>query len=50
MTYAIAVETVSARILAAVDRRVPSGAVGLHAMPALDEVWAFLRAHAGAAQ
>ena len=42
----ITVETVPARQLAAVRRRVTIGAVGTAWKPALDEVWAFLRAHA----
>jgi len=48
MTLAnVTVETVSARMLAAVRRRVTIGAVGTAWKPALDEVWAFLRAHPG---
>lgn len=43
----ITVETVSARKLATVRRRVPIGVVGAAWRPALDEVWAFLRSHPG---
>jgi effector-binding domain-containing protein len=47
MTCSIAVQTTPPRILAAVQRRVPRGTVGAAARPALDEVWAFLRANPG---
>jgi effector-binding domain-containing protein len=43
----VTVETVPARKLAAVRRTVKIGAVGSAWGPALDEVWAFLRAHPG---
>jgi effector-binding domain-containing protein len=43
----ITVQTVSARRLAAVRRRVMISSVGTEWRPALDEVWAFLRAHPG---
>jgi effector-binding domain-containing protein len=43
----VTVETVAARTLAAVRRSVKIGAVGSAWGPALDEVWAFLRAHRG---
>lgn len=43
----VTVQTVSARKLAAVRRRVQIGSVGTAWKPALDEVWAFLRAHPG---
>src|SRR4051794_1631768 len=43
----VTVETVPARKLAAVRRRVTIGAVGTAWKPALDQVWAFLRAHPG---
>ena len=42
---AVLVQTVPARRLAAVRRRVKLGAVGTVWKPALDHVWAFLRAH-----
>lgn len=42
---AVSVQTVSARTLAAVRRRVKLGAVGTVWKPALDQVWAFLHAH-----
>ena len=44
---AVTVQTVPARKLAAVRRRVTIGAVGAAWKPALDQVWAFLRAHPG---
>jgi effector-binding domain-containing protein len=43
----ITVQTVAARTLAAVRRSVMIGSVGKAWRPALDEVWAFLRAHPG---
>lgn len=43
----VTVETVPSRILAAVRRRVKLGEVGLAWKPALDQVWAFLRARLG---
>jgi effector-binding domain-containing protein len=43
----VTVQTVSPRKLAAVRRQVHIGAVGSAWRPALDEVWAFLRAHPG---
>jgi effector-binding domain-containing protein len=43
----ITVQTVPPRTLAAVRRRVTIGAVGAAWKPALDQVWAFLRAHPG---
>ena len=41
---AVTVQTVPTRKLAAVRRRVTIGAVGAAWKPALDQVWAFLRA------
>ena len=41
----VSVQEVSPRLLAAVRRTVTVGAVGSAWRPALDEVWAFLRAH-----
>jgi effector-binding domain-containing protein len=43
----VSVQRVSPRLLAAVNRKVPFGQVGIFARPALDQVWAFLRAHPG---
>ena len=43
----VSVQSVSPRLLAAVNRKVPFGQVGLFARPALDQVWAFLRAQPG---
>jgi|SRR5579862_727234 len=43
----VTVQTVSARKLAAVRRRVKIRSVGTAWRPALDEVWAFLRGHPG---
>ncbi len=43
----VTVETVTSRKLAAVRRRVAIGSVATVWKPALDQVWAFLRAHAG---
>jgi hypothetical protein len=43
----VEVQIVPARRLAAVRRRVDSGSVGAVWGPALDRVWAFLRAHPG---
>jgi len=43
----VTLETVAARTIAAVRRRVKLGSVGAAWRPALDEVWAFLRAHPG---
>lgn len=45
MAPAVSVQIVTPRILAAVRRRVAIGAIGATWRPALDEVWAFLRAH-----
>lgn len=47
MTYEIVVEEVAARPIAAVPVSVPVGQVGVAWRPALDKVWAFLRAHDG---
>jgi effector-binding domain-containing protein len=47
MAYEVVVETVAARPLAAVRRRVRIGAVSTAWKPALDQVWAFLRLHEG---
>jgi effector-binding domain-containing protein len=47
MSYDIRVETVTAVPLAAVRRRVRPGEVSAVWRPALDEVWAFLRANDG---
>src|SRR5215813_5447850 len=43
----VSVQVVSPRILAAVSRRVAIGGVGAVWWPALDQVWAFLRAQPG---
>ncbi len=43
----VSVQTIGARKLAAVRRRVTIGSVGAVWRPALDQVWAFLRTHAG---
>ena len=43
----VSVQTVAARKLAAVRRRVTIGSVGTAWKPALDQVWAFLRTHPG---
>ena len=43
----VSVQTVAARKLAAVRRRVKIGDVGAAWKPALDQVWAFLRTHPG---
>jgi len=40
-------QSVSPRLLAAITRKVPFGQVGILARPALDQVWAFLRAQRG---
>lgn len=40
----VSIQKASPRLLAAVNRKVPFGQVGTFAMPALDQVWAFLRA------
>ena len=45
MAYEIALEQVAARPIAAVHRTVPVGQVATAWRPALDKVWAFLRAH-----
>ena len=47
MAYEVVVETVTARPLAAVRRRVRIGEVSTAWKPALDQVWAFLRRHEG---
>jgi GyrI-like small molecule binding domain len=47
MAYDIRVETLSSVPLAAVRRRVRPGAVSMAWRPALDQVWAFLRANDG---
>ena len=47
MQYEITSETVVARPLAAVRRRVPVGGVSTAWRPALDLVWAYLRRHEG---
>ena len=47
MKYEVKVETLSPRILAAVRRRVPIQQISTAFKPALDCVWAFLRAHPG---
>jgi effector-binding domain-containing protein len=46
-TANVTVQSVPARKLAAVRRRVAIGSVATAWRPALDQVWAFLRAHAG---
>jgi DNA gyrase inhibitor GyrI len=43
----VTIQTVAPRKLAAVRRNVRIGAVGAAWKPALDQVWAFLRAHPG---
>ena len=43
----VSVQTVASRKLAAVRRRVTIGSVATAWRPALDQVWAFLRTHAG---
>ncbi|HVV82088.1 MAG TPA: GyrI-like domain-containing protein [Kofleriaceae bacterium] len=43
----VTVQHVAPRTLAAVHRQVPAGGVGAAWGPALDRVWAFLRAHPG---
>lgn len=43
----VSVQTVGSRKLAAVRRRVAIGSVGTEWWPALEQVWAFLRAHPG---
>jgi effector-binding domain-containing protein len=45
LTYEIVIETVTARRMAAVRRRVRVGEVASAWKPALDQVWAFLRRH-----
>jgi len=47
MAYAVTIETVPPRILAAVRRRVRAGEVPRAFRPALDQVWAFLRTNPG---
>ena len=47
MTYEVKIRTLSPRILAAVHRRVPIKDIPTAFKPALDSVWAFLRAHPG---
>ncbi len=47
MTYAVTIEAVPPRILAAVRRRVRTGEVPRAFRPALDQVWAFLRSNPG---
>jgi len=47
MGVAVSVQGVSPRILAAVRRTVAIGGVASAWRPALDQVWAFLRAHPG---
>jgi hypothetical protein len=47
MAYVVTIETVPARILAAVRRRVHAGEVATAFRPALDQVWAFLRSNPG---
>lgn len=43
----VSIQKVSPRLLAAVNRKVPFGQVGIFARPALDQVWTFLRAQPG---
>ena len=45
LTMNVTVQSVSARLLAAVQRRVKIGEVKTAWKPAIDEVWTFLRAH-----
>jgi effector-binding domain-containing protein len=45
MKYDVTVETVAPRLLAAYRDQARIGEIGTVAMPALDRVWAFLKAH-----
>ncbi len=45
MKYAVTVETVTPRVLAACRGAARLGEIGRAAMPALDRVWAFLKTH-----
>src|SRR5882724_1798752 len=45
MTYDVVVETVQAELVAAVRATAPIGGVASVWKPALDQVWAFLKAH-----
>ena len=47
MDYAVTVETVTPRILAAVRRRVKPAEISTAFRAPLDQVWAFLRSHPG---
>jgi effector-binding domain-containing protein len=47
MDVSVSVQVVTPRILAAVSRQVPMGGVGPVWGPALDQVWAFVRAQPG---
>jgi len=47
VAYAVTVQTVTPRILAAVHRQVNVGEVAKAFAPALDQVWAFLRSSPG---
>jgi effector-binding domain-containing protein len=47
MTYAITVETVEPRILAAINRRVQRGLIGAAFLAVQDGVWEFLRSNPG---
>ena len=47
MGVSVSVQVVSARILAAVSRKVAIGGVGAVWRPALDQVWTFLRTQPG---
>lgn len=47
MSTVVEVQTVSSRILAAVRQELPASEIGSAWKPALDQVWAFLRAHPG---
>jgi effector-binding domain-containing protein len=47
MTYAVSVETVSPRILAAVRARMKAADIPAGFGSSLDQVWAFLRSHPG---
>jgi effector-binding domain-containing protein len=47
MAYAVTVETLGPRTLAAVRRRVATNDIGKEFRPALDVVWAFLKKHPG---
>jgi effector-binding domain-containing protein len=47
MTYIVTVETVQPELVAAVEATAPIGGIAQVWKPALDQVWAFLRANGG---